>query len=96
MQSHFRHIRLRIYRVINVDPKHCLLKGQCHEIFDPRFFRQSITPRPLINTPKYFRILFRIRRAIRPLSFIPRYAMRGIKIFYIVAPILKLYFVGYM
>jgi hypothetical protein len=49
------------------------LKGQCHEIFDPRFFRQSITPRPLINTLKYFRILFRIRRAIRPLSLIPRY-----------------------
>jgi hypothetical protein len=22
------------------------LKGQCHEIFDPRFFRQSITPGP--------------------------------------------------
>jgi hypothetical protein len=40
-------------------------KGQCHEIFDPRFFRQSITPRPLINTLKYFRILFGIRRAIR-------------------------------
>jgi hypothetical protein len=50
------------------------LKGQCHEIFDPRFFRQSITPRPLINTLKYFRILFRIRRAIRPLSLIPLYA----------------------
>jgi hypothetical protein len=50
------------------------LKGQCHEIFDPRFFRQSITPRPLINTLKYFRILSRIRRAIRPLSLIPRYA----------------------
>jgi hypothetical protein len=32
-----------------------LLKGQCHEIF----FRQSITPRPLINTLKYFPILFR-------------------------------------
>jgi hypothetical protein len=29
------------------------LKGQCHEIFDTRFFRQSITPRPLINTLKY-------------------------------------------
>jgi hypothetical protein len=50
------------------------LKGQCHEIFDPRFFRQSITPRPLINTLKYFRILFRIRWAIRPLSLISRYA----------------------
>jgi hypothetical protein len=73
------------------------LKGQCHEIFDLRFFRQSITPRPLINTLKYFRILFRIRRATRPLSLIPRYAAkRGIKIFYNVAPILKLYFVGYM
>jgi hypothetical protein len=36
------------------------------------FFLQSITPRPLINTQKYFRILFRIRRAIRPLSPIAR------------------------
>jgi hypothetical protein len=41
------------------------LKGQCHEIFDPRFFRQSIIHRPQINTLKYFRILFRIRRDIR-------------------------------
>jgi hypothetical protein len=45
------------------------LKGQCHEIFDPRFFRQSIAPRPLINTLKYYRILFRIRRAIRSQTF---------------------------
>jgi hypothetical protein len=37
--------------------KECL-KGQCHEIFYPRFFRQSITPRPLINTLKYFRFCF--------------------------------------
>jgi hypothetical protein len=51
-----------------------LLKGQCHEIFDPPFFRQSITPRPLINTLKYFRILFRIRRAIYENVLIPRYA----------------------
>jgi hypothetical protein len=51
-----------------------LLKGQCHEIFDPRFFRQSITPRPLINTLKYFRFLFRIRRAITEYVFVQRYA----------------------
>jgi hypothetical protein len=38
------------------------------------FFRQSITPGPLINTLKYFQILFQIRRAIRPLSLIQRYA----------------------
>jgi hypothetical protein len=50
------------------------LKGQCHEIFDPRFFRQSIPPRPLINTLKYFRILFRICRAIYENVLIPRYA----------------------
>jgi hypothetical protein len=50
------------------------LKGQCHEIFAPPFFRQSITPRPLINTLKYFRILFRIRRAIYENVLIPRYA----------------------
>jgi hypothetical protein len=39
-----------------------------------RFFRQTITPRPLINTLKYFRILFRIRRAIYENVLIPRYA----------------------
>jgi hypothetical protein len=50
------------------------LKGQCHEIFEPRFFRQSITPRPLINTLKYFRFLFRIRRSITELVFVQRYA----------------------
>jgi hypothetical protein len=50
------------------------LKGQCHEIFSPRFLRQSIIPGPQINTLKYFWILFRIRRNIRPLSLIPRYA----------------------
>jgi hypothetical protein len=48
-------------------------KGQCHEIFDPRFFRQSITPRPLINTLKYFRFLFRIRRAITEYVLVQRY-----------------------
>jgi hypothetical protein len=50
------------------------LKGQCHEIFDPLFFRQSITHMPLINTLKYFQILFRIRRAIYENVLIPRYA----------------------
>jgi hypothetical protein len=39
-----------------------------------RFFRQSIAPRPLINTLKYFRILFQIRRAIYKNVLIPRYA----------------------
>jgi hypothetical protein len=37
-----------------------------------RFFRQSITPRPLINTLKYFRILFRICQAIYENVLIPR------------------------
>jgi hypothetical protein len=51
-----------------------VLKGQCHEIFDLRFFRQSITPRPLINTLKYFRFLFRFCRAITEYVFVQRYA----------------------
>jgi hypothetical protein len=44
--------------------KNIFLKRQCHEIFDPRFFRQSITgtPRPQINTLNYYLILFRINR----------------------------------
>ena len=50
------------------------LKGQCHEIFDLWFFRQSITPRPQMNTLKYFRILFRIRWEINENVLIPRYA----------------------
>jgi hypothetical protein len=49
--------------LINCNKINCILyflslKGQCHENFEPRFFRQSITPRPQINTLKYFRILF--------------------------------------
>jgi hypothetical protein len=50
------------------------LKGQCHEIFDLWYFRQSITPRPQMNTLKYFRILFRIRWEINENVLIPRYA----------------------
>jgi hypothetical protein len=50
------------------------LEGQCHEIFDFWFFRQSITPRPQMNTVKYFRILFRIRWEINENVLIPRYA----------------------
>jgi hypothetical protein len=46
-------------------------KRQCHAIFDPRFFRQSITPRFQINIIKYFCIL--------PLSISPRYSNGGIK-----------------
>jgi hypothetical protein len=50
-------------------------EGQCHEIFDLWFFfRQSITPRPQMNTLKYFRFLFRIRWEINEHVLIPRYA----------------------
>jgi hypothetical protein len=41
------------------------LKGQCHEIFDSPFFRQSITPRPQIDTLKYFRIRRDIRMHVK-------------------------------
>jgi hypothetical protein len=42
------------------------LKGQCHEIFDPRFFfHQTIRPRALIRGLKPFRIWLRIRRENR-------------------------------
>jgi hypothetical protein len=37
---------------------------QSHEIFDLHFFHKSIAPRALINTLKYFRILFRFRAEI--------------------------------
>jgi hypothetical protein len=41
------------------------LKKKSHQIFDLWFFHKSIVPRPLSNTLKYFRILFRIRGDIR-------------------------------
>jgi hypothetical protein len=42
------------------------LKGQGHEIFDPRFFfHKTIPPRALIHGLKPFRILLRIRRESR-------------------------------
>jgi hypothetical protein len=53
---------------------HPSVQGQCHEIFDLWFFRQSITPRPQMNILKYFRILFRIRWEINENVLIPRYA----------------------
>jgi hypothetical protein len=50
------------------------LKGQCHEIFDLWFFRQSITPMSQMNTLKYFWILFQIRWEINKNVLILRYA----------------------
>jgi hypothetical protein len=41
------------------------LKRQSHEIFDLLFFHINYRYRPLINTLKYFRTLFRIRGATR-------------------------------
>jgi hypothetical protein len=41
------------------------LKGQCHQIFEPRFFHQTIPPRALIHGPKPFCIWLRIRRENR-------------------------------
>jgi hypothetical protein len=49
-------------------------KGTVSRDFRPSVFRQSITPRPLINTLKYFRFLFQIRRAITEYVFVQRYA----------------------
>jgi hypothetical protein len=40
------------------------LKRQSHEIFDLHFFHKSMAPRALINTLKYFLILFRFRAEI--------------------------------
>jgi hypothetical protein len=56
------HIKLQI----NVPYKPKLLKETVSRDFRPLvFFHISTAPRPLINTLKYFRILFRIRGAIR-------------------------------
>jgi hypothetical protein len=40
------------------------LKRLSHEIFDFHFLHKSMAPRALINTLKYFRILFRFRPEI--------------------------------
>jgi hypothetical protein len=50
-----------------------MLKRQYHEIFDLHFFHKSIVPRALINTQKYFRILFRIRGENREFMLTQRY-----------------------
>jgi hypothetical protein len=42
-----------------------LLKGQCHDIFEPRFFSQTIPARAMIHGKRPFRIWLRIRRDIR-------------------------------
>jgi hypothetical protein len=47
-------------RLVSEAKLHSCLKRQPHEIFDLWFFHKSIVPRPLHNTLKYFRILFRI------------------------------------
>jgi hypothetical protein len=41
------------------------LRGQLHEIFDPRFFHQSTSPGALIHGLRQFRIWPRIRRENR-------------------------------
>jgi hypothetical protein len=46
------------------------LKGQCHEIYDPWFFHQSIPLGPLIHGLKPFQIQIRIRGDIRFLVLI--------------------------
>jgi hypothetical protein len=52
-----------------------IFKGTVLRDFWPLvFFRQSITPRPQMNTLKYFQILFRIRWEIYENVLIPRYA----------------------
>jgi hypothetical protein len=53
------------------------LKRPSHEIFDFWFFHKSTVLRPVVNTLKYFRIPFRIRRDIRLQTVeksTPRYA----------------------
>ena len=45
------------------------LKGQCHEIFDLRFFHQTLPLDPLSGSLEWFRFYFRIRRDIRIRKF---------------------------
>jgi hypothetical protein len=50
------------------------LKGQSHEIFDPRFFSSIKFIGSLIHGLKYFCIWFRIRREIREYVLTLHYA----------------------
>jgi hypothetical protein len=45
------------------------LKGQCHVIFELCFFHESIGPRLLMNTLKYFSHLLRFCGGIHKKSF---------------------------
>jgi hypothetical protein len=50
------------------------LKGQYHEIFEPRFFHQSNLSRSLIIILKYFRIWIQFRRDVHEYVSAPSYA----------------------
>jgi hypothetical protein len=52
------------------------LQSQCHEIFDPCVFRQSITTRPQINTLTYriFEFCFKFADILLLLSLVKCYA----------------------
>jgi hypothetical protein len=49
------------------------LKETISRDFRPQFFHKSMAPRALINTLKYFRILFRIRGENRDYVLTQRY-----------------------
>jgi hypothetical protein len=49
----------------NLDSAACYIKGQCHEIFDTRFFHKSTPYRTLIHGLQPFRTWLRIRRDFR-------------------------------
>jgi hypothetical protein len=53
------------------------LKGQCHGIFNPQFFRQTIPTGLFVHRLMPFRIWIRIREDIRLQKSTPRYAEYG-------------------
>jgi hypothetical protein len=55
--TYFRHCKRSVLSFLS-------LKRQSHEIFDLHFFHKSMAPMALINTLKYFLILFRFRAEI--------------------------------
>jgi hypothetical protein len=59
----------------------CIIaRRQSHEIFDLHFFHKSMAPRVLINTLKYFLILFRFRAEINEIILCPKRKNKNIYI----------------
>jgi hypothetical protein len=67
-------LKLFSFKFFLIAAQGAFLTGQCHEIFDLRFFRQTISLSPLVHRLKPFRKWIRIREDIRLQILALRYA----------------------